>query len=98
MKCHIMVNYKHLKYCAAGTISDVSKTLGVMDLGGGSTQITFVPSEKATIDSAPTDYISKVDILGKEYSLYTHRYVSLSVNIMINYCSLVYGLKRPLAN
>lgn len=32
-------------HCNAGKLENVKDTIGVMDLGGGSTQVTFVPRE-----------------------------------------------------
>ncbi|KAF3844817.1 hypothetical protein F7725_007980 [Dissostichus mawsoni] len=38
--------------------SNTRRTVGILDLGGGSTQITFLPKSKKTIQSAPATYIS----------------------------------------
>uniref|UniRef100_A0AAY4BWW9 nucleoside diphosphate phosphatase n=1 Tax=Denticeps clupeoides TaxID=299321 RepID=A0AAY4BWW9_9TELE len=47
------------------------KTVGTLDLGGASTQITFLPKFK-TIESAPPDHIARFDLLSTTYELYTH--------------------------
>lgn len=49
-------------------------TLVALDLGGGSTQITFVPVEGETIHSTPADYLTSISLLRKNLNLYTHRY------------------------
>ncbi|XP_066551137.1 ectonucleoside triphosphate diphosphohydrolase 5 [Amia ocellicauda] len=51
------------------------KTVGILDLGGGSTQITFLPKSKKTIESAPADYIASFEMFNTTYQLYTHSYL-----------------------
>ncbi|XP_028808921.1 ectonucleoside triphosphate diphosphohydrolase 5 isoform X2 [Denticeps clupeoides] len=51
------------------------KTVGTLDLGGASTQITFLPKFKKTIESAPPDHIARFDLLSTTYELYTHSYL-----------------------
>ncbi|XP_048831085.1 ectonucleoside triphosphate diphosphohydrolase 5 [Brienomyrus brachyistius] len=51
------------------------KTVGILDLGGGSTQITFLPKLKKTVNSAPADYIARFDMFNTTYELYTHSYL-----------------------
>ncbi|XP_008311400.1 ectonucleoside triphosphate diphosphohydrolase 5-like [Cynoglossus semilaevis] len=52
------------------------KTVGILDLGGGSTQITFLPKLKKTIESVPvTDYIARFDIFNSTFELYTYSYL-----------------------
>merc|ERR1719367_453499 len=41
-----------------------------LDLGGGSTQITFAPR-----DQAPPSYLHSASVFGKEQTLYTHSYL-----------------------
>ncbi|XP_026886899.2 ectonucleoside triphosphate diphosphohydrolase 5 isoform X1 [Electrophorus electricus] len=48
------------------------KTVGILDLGGGSTQITFLPKSKKTIERVPADYIARFDVFNTTYELYTH--------------------------
>lgn len=49
--------------------------VGALDLGGASTQITFAPDNASSITNAPAGYIHKYDALGRQFSLYTHRYL-----------------------
>ncbi|KAG9336447.1 hypothetical protein JZ751_002794 [Albula glossodonta] len=51
------------------------KTVGILDLGGGSTQITFLPKSKKTIYSAPPSYIARFNMFNNTYQLYTHSYL-----------------------
>uniref|UniRef100_A0A3P8Y5V2 nucleoside diphosphate phosphatase n=1 Tax=Esox lucius TaxID=8010 RepID=A0A3P8Y5V2_ESOLU len=53
--------------------AESGKTVGILDLGGGSTQITFLPKSKKTIQSSPADYIARFDLFNSTYELYTHR-------------------------
>ncbi|XP_007573287.1 ectonucleoside triphosphate diphosphohydrolase 5-like [Poecilia formosa] len=53
-----------------------TKTVGILDLGGGSTQITFLPKLRTTIESAPDgDYVARFDFLNSTFELYTHSYL-----------------------
>ncbi|KAM3861309.1 ectonucleoside triphosphate diphosphohydrolase 5-like [Diretmus argenteus] len=52
------------------------KSVGILDLGGGSTQITFLPKSPKTTESAPAaDFVSRFDIFNSTYELYTHSYL-----------------------
>ncbi|XP_072050476.1 ectonucleoside triphosphate diphosphohydrolase 5-like [Amphiura filiformis] len=56
------------------------KTKGILDLGGGSTQITFAPIQGSTIaEGIPSGYIKQRDFFGKSYQLYTHSYLGLGL-------------------
>ncbi|KAG0711967.1 Ectonucleoside triphosphate diphosphohydrolase 5 [Chionoecetes opilio] len=54
-------------------------TLVALDLGGGSTQITFVPVEGDTISTTPPDYLTNISLLHKNLNLYTHSYLGLGL-------------------
>ncbi|KAM6912299.1 ectonucleoside triphosphate diphosphohydrolase 5 [Xenentodon cancila] len=55
--------------------SNTRKTVGILDLGGGSTQITFLPKSKKTIQSAPSSYTARFSLFNHTYELYTHSYL-----------------------
>ncbi|XP_051942588.1 ectonucleoside triphosphate diphosphohydrolase 5 [Hippocampus zosterae] len=55
--------------------SNTKRTVGILDLGGGSTQITFLPKSKKTVESAPHSYIAKFNLFNSTYQLYTHSYL-----------------------
>lgn len=56
-------------------LHSTKKSVAVLDLGGGSTQITFAPRYQSTVDAAPSHFIVHQDILGKRERLYTHSYL-----------------------
>nr|XP_046229358.1 ectonucleoside triphosphate diphosphohydrolase 5-like [Scatophagus argus]XP_046229359.1 ectonucleoside triphosphate diphosphohydrolase 5-like [Scatophagus argus] len=56
--------------------AQTKKTVGILDLGGGSTQITFLPKLRKTIESIPVaDYVARFDIFNTTFELYTHSYL-----------------------
>uniref|UniRef100_A0A915KF03 Uncharacterized protein n=1 Tax=Romanomermis culicivorax TaxID=13658 RepID=A0A915KF03_ROMCU len=50
-------------------------TAAALDLGGGSTQITFKPKLNATLQSAPANYIKQIRLFSKTVNIYTHSYL-----------------------
>lgn len=62
-----------------GVLNDPSKTFGTLDLGGGSTQITFVPSQTATVTLASPEDILQVPIGDRVTNLYTHSYLGFGL-------------------
>lgn len=61
--------------------TQTQKTIGILDLGGGSTQITFLPKLRKTIESVPSeDYVVRFDIFNSTFELYT--YSSLGNGLM----------------
>ncbi|CAH8599423.1 unnamed protein product [Schistosoma turkestanicum] len=42
--------------------ASIKNTIGTLDLGGGSTQITFIPTELDTFNNAPTGFITYFDV------------------------------------
>nr|XP_019947486.1 PREDICTED: ectonucleoside triphosphate diphosphohydrolase 5-like [Paralichthys olivaceus] len=56
--------------------AQTKKTVGILDLGGGSTQITFLPKLRETIESVPvTDFVARFDIFNSTFELYTYSYL-----------------------
>jgi guanosine-diphosphatase len=51
------------------------KTAGIMDLGGGSTQIVYEPHSEDVLAQAPAQYTRKITLFGKVYNLYQHSYL-----------------------
>ncbi|NP_001089154.1 ectonucleoside triphosphate diphosphohydrolase 6 (putative) L homeolog [Xenopus laevis] len=59
-----------------GSLNNAGKKhSGMLDLGGGSTQITFYPYSKNTLTSSPPGYMTKFELFGNTYSLYSHSYL-----------------------
>lgn len=77
----ITVNYLLGRLGGGG---DKKEKVSTMDLGGGSTQVTFdletVTEEGNDATGAvPRDYIKSIDILGEEARLYTRSYLGLGI-------------------
>lgn len=54
--------------------SSDKSTVGALDLGGGSTQITFVPNSPDTLrEGEKLNYIDTFRFLHKTFKVYTHR-------------------------
>eukprot|EP00475_Leptophrys_vorax_P024160 TRINITY_DN33273_c0_g1_i5.p1 TRINITY_DN33273_c0_g1~~TRINITY_DN33273_c0_g1_i5.p1 ORF type:complete len:391 (-),score=17.70 TRINITY_DN33273_c0_g1_i5:11-1183(-) len=57
---------------------DLSKTVGVVDLGGGSVQMTYAVAD-AVASKAPEGYVRKLSGLGKTYNVYVHSYLGFGL-------------------
>ncbi|XP_036402559.1 ectonucleoside triphosphate diphosphohydrolase 6 [Megalops cyprinoides] len=55
------------------------RTVGMLDLGGGSTQITFSPQDEKTIQTSPVDYITSFQMFNSTHTLYSHSYLGLGL-------------------
>uniref|UniRef100_A0A8C7L7M2 nucleoside diphosphate phosphatase n=1 Tax=Oncorhynchus kisutch TaxID=8019 RepID=A0A8C7L7M2_ONCKI len=54
-------------------------TVGMLDLGGGSTQITFSPQDEKTIQTSPINYITSFQMFNSTHTLYSHSYLGLGL-------------------
>uniref|UniRef100_A0A3P9H483 nucleoside diphosphate phosphatase n=1 Tax=Oryzias latipes TaxID=8090 RepID=A0A3P9H483_ORYLA len=54
-------------------------TVGMLDLGGGSTQITFSPRDEKTIQMSPIDFIRSFQMFDRTHTVYTHSYLGLGL-------------------
>ena len=52
-------------------------SLGAMDLGGASTQMTFIPRDTS---KTPVSYMEDLTLYGEDYSVYTHSYLCYGLN------------------
>jgi len=61
---------------AAGTLDkhDPAQTVGVLELGGASSQVTFAPTSAEDI---PKDLEQRVTLGGTQFTLYTHSFLGL---------------------
>jgi len=50
-------------------------TTGVIDMGGASLEVSFVPASKGPISSYPLDMYAEVPFNGDDYSLYSYSYL-----------------------
>lgn len=55
------------------------KSYVALDLGGGSTQITFLPKYQETLDRSPQSYLHPVQVLSNNQTLYSHSYLGLGL-------------------
>ncbi|XP_038074610.1 ectonucleoside triphosphate diphosphohydrolase 5-like [Patiria miniata] len=63
-----------------GSPDHSTNTTGVLDLGGGSTQITFAPRHQETIDEGrPLGLIKQFRFMKDTFLLYTHSYLGLGL-------------------
>lgn len=68
---------------------------GALDLGGASTQITFIPKEGTVM---PKGYNHKVTLYGENYDVYTHSFLCYGVVQMLNTIHAVLIKKNPTVN
>ncbi|XP_060119738.1 ectonucleoside triphosphate diphosphohydrolase 6-like [Heteronotia binoei] len=63
-----------------GSLNDPTKrSVGMLDLGGGSTQITFQPSSETTLEETSASDIISFQIFNQMYKLYSHSYLGLGL-------------------
>ncbi|XP_018580601.1 ectonucleoside triphosphate diphosphohydrolase 6 isoform X1 [Scleropages formosus] len=63
-----------------GSLHSAKKaTVGMLDLGGGSTQITFSPQNEKTIQTSPFDHITSIQMFNGSHTLYAHSYLGLGL-------------------
>ena len=55
------------------------QTMGTLDLGGGSMQITFIPLYDWTILKAPQEFLHNVRIFGEKLKLYSWSYLGFGL-------------------
>ncbi|KAM9149174.1 nucleoside diphosphate phosphatase ENTPD5 [Pangshura tecta] len=54
-------------------------TVGTLDLGGASTQITFLPRSEETLEQTPVDFVTSFEMFNSTYKLYTHSYLGFGL-------------------
>jgi hypothetical protein len=52
---------------------DEEKTMAALDLGGGSTQITFIPTDQATLDTTKSEFLHHISAFHHNLTVYTQR-------------------------
>ncbi|XP_054828461.1 nucleoside diphosphate phosphatase ENTPD5 isoform X4 [Eublepharis macularius] len=55
------------------------ETVGTLDLGGASTQITFLPQLEETLEQTPVDFLTSFEMFNSTYKLYTHSYLGFGL-------------------
>uniref|UniRef100_A0A9L0TS73 nucleoside diphosphate phosphatase n=1 Tax=Equus caballus TaxID=9796 RepID=A0A9L0TS73_HORSE len=59
--------------------SHSQETVGILDLGGASTQITFLPRFEKTLEQTPRGYLTSFEMFNSTYKLYTHSYLGFGL-------------------
>ncbi|XP_031434979.1 ectonucleoside triphosphate diphosphohydrolase 6 [Clupea harengus] len=67
-----------INFLIGGLHTADTPTVGMLDLGGGSTQITFSPKDEITIQTSPDD-ITSFQMFNLTYTLYSHSYLGLGL-------------------
>lgn len=62
-----------------GLLADNVQPEPALDLGGGSTQITFVPIKQETRKALPSEFMKNVSLFKNQYNLYTHSYLGFGL-------------------
>ncbi|XP_051005103.1 nucleoside diphosphate phosphatase ENTPD5 isoform X2 [Acomys russatus] len=55
------------------------ETVGTLDLGGASTQITFLPQFEKTLEETPRGYLTSFEMFNSTFKLYTHSYLGFGL-------------------
>ncbi|XP_055083108.1 ectonucleoside triphosphate diphosphohydrolase 6 isoform X2 [Periophthalmus magnuspinnatus] len=62
-----------------GAVGGTTASVGTLDLGGGSTQVTFSPSSKFVESMSSSSDFQNLSLFTSSYSLYTHSYLGLGL-------------------
>ncbi|XP_050442385.1 ectonucleoside triphosphate diphosphohydrolase 5-like isoform X2 [Adelges cooleyi] len=57
----------------------LTHTVAALDLGGGSIQITFIPSDSTQIKQKLPEFITEYSIMNQKVNLYSHSYLGLGL-------------------
>jgi len=68
-----------LNYLMDRVGSPAAQTFAALDLGGGSTQVTFVPTEAQTLSDAREGQLAEFQMMGQPSKLFTHSYLGLGL-------------------
>uniref|UniRef100_A0A8C8HNW0 Ectonucleoside triphosphate diphosphohydrolase 6 n=1 Tax=Oncorhynchus tshawytscha TaxID=74940 RepID=A0A8C8HNW0_ONCTS len=68
-----------VNFLIGGLHGSDTPTVGMLDLGGGSTQITFSPQDEKTIRASPIDYMTSFQMFNSTHTLYSHSYLGLGL-------------------
>lgn len=82
-----------VNFLTGGLHGPDSPTVGMLDLGGGSTQITFSPQDEKTIQTSPIDYIRSFRMFNNTHTVYTHSYLGLG--LMSARLAILGGVEAP---
>ncbi|NWR78724.1 ENTP6 diphosphohydrolase, partial [Centropus unirufus] len=64
----------------SGSLDDPQRrSVGMLDLGGGSTQITFLPHAETTLQTSPAGHTTSFQMFNSTYKLYSYSYLGLGL-------------------
>jgi len=55
----------------------LTNSVAALDLGGGSIQITFIPTNSKQIVKELPEFITEYSIMNEKVNLYSHRYIKI---------------------
>ncbi|XP_021913733.1 ectonucleoside triphosphate diphosphohydrolase 5 isoform X1 [Zootermopsis nevadensis] len=58
---------------------DQDQTLAALDLGGGSTQVTFMPTDQATLDETKPEFLHHISAFHHNVTVYAQSYLGLGL-------------------
>ncbi|NXT66148.1 ENTP6 diphosphohydrolase, partial [Chaetops frenatus] len=73
------VAFSVLSYIAGRLDDPQKRSVGMLDLGGGSTQITFLPRTEATLQTSPSGHTTSFQMFNHTYKLYSYSYLGLGL-------------------
>ncbi|XP_020040289.2 ectonucleoside triphosphate diphosphohydrolase 6 isoform X1 [Castor canadensis] len=66
--------------CDLGSLKTPGRSsVGMLDLGGGSTQITFLPRVEGTLQASPPGHLTALQMFNRTYKLYSYSYLGLGL-------------------
>ncbi|XP_016319472.1 ectonucleoside triphosphate diphosphohydrolase 6-like isoform X2 [Sinocyclocheilus anshuiensis] len=68
-----------INFLLGGLHGSETPTVGMLDLGGGSTQITLALQDEKTIQTLPIDYVTSFQMFNISHALYSHSYLGLGL-------------------
>ncbi|NWY47730.1 ENTP6 diphosphohydrolase, partial [Sylvia atricapilla] len=74
-----MVAFSVLSHISGRLDDPQKRSVGMLDLGGGSTQITFLPRTKATLQTSPSGHTTSFQMFNHTYRLYSYSYLGLGL-------------------
>lgn len=66
-------------YLCLGHLSNLDRSVAVLDLGGGSLEVTYRPFNNSEIPINTKYLLENYSIMGNAEKLYTHRYIQIEV-------------------
>ncbi|TEA29133.1 hypothetical protein DBR06_SOUSAS10510105 [Sousa chinensis] len=68
-----------VNFLTGGLKTPGRSSVGMLDLGGGSTQITFLPRFEGTLQTSPPGFLTSLQMFNRTYRLYSYSYLGLGL-------------------